>query len=454
MEKRPNDTIEMLRAEFANVRKTAIVGHLHPDGDCISSCLALYHYLKDNYGYEADVYLEPYPSVFDMLPDTAVIRHTVKPEVYDVVYSLDCADLDRIGAGKELFDSAKKRVMIDHHISNPVFGDVNYVKGEIGSACEVLYTLFEEDKINYNVAMCLYTGMVHDTGVFQYSNVTPDTLTRAAKLIAFGIPFTDLIQKTFYEKSFNETRASAVVYSLDCADLDRIGAGKELFDSAKKRVMIDHHISNPVFGDVNYVKGEIGSACEVLYTLFEEDKINYNVAMCLYTGMVHDTGVFQYSNVTPDTLTRAAKLIAFGIPFTDLIQKTFYEKSFNETRASAYAISKAAQLLDGFFVWSYMETKEMERFHITSAELDSVVSELRNIRGVDTAVFLYEIESGVWKCSFRSNHVVNVSELAVSFGGGGHVRASGCTFYHKKPDEIITEIVNRIPKEDYAGRAL
>lgn len=134
MEKRPNDTIEMLRAEFANVRKTAIVGHLHPDGDCISSCLALYHYLKDNYGYEADVYLEPYPSVFDMLPDTAVIRHTVKPEVYDVVYSLDCADLDRIGAGKELFDSAKKRVMIDHHISNPVFGDVNYVKGEIGSA--------------------------------------------------------------------------------------------------------------------------------------------------------------------------------------------------------------------------------------------------------------------------------------------------------------------------------
>ena len=56
MEKRPNDTIEMLRAEFANARKTAIVGHLHPDGDCISSCLALYHYLKDNYGYEADVY--------------------------------------------------------------------------------------------------------------------------------------------------------------------------------------------------------------------------------------------------------------------------------------------------------------------------------------------------------------------------------------------------------------
>ena len=65
-----------------------------------------------------------------------------------------------------------------------------------------------------------------------------------------------------------------------------------------------------------------------------------------------------------------------------------------------------------------------------------------------------QLGSGVWKCSFRSNHVVNVSELAVSFGGGGHVRASGCTFDHQEPDEIITEIINRIPKEDYAGRAL
>ena len=61
--------------------------------------------------------------------------------LFFIVYSIDCADADRIGAGKELFDSAKKRVMIDHHISNPIFGDVNYAKGEIGSACEVLYTL-------------------------------------------------------------------------------------------------------------------------------------------------------------------------------------------------------------------------------------------------------------------------------------------------------------------------
>lgn len=325
MEKRPNNTIEELRAEFATVRKTAIVGHLHPDGDCISSCLSLYHYLKDNYGYEADVYLEPYPTAFNMLPGTEIIRHEFEPQVYDVVYSLDCADADRIGTGRELFDTAKKRVMIDHHISNPIFGDVNYVQGQIGSACEVLYTIFEEDKIGYNTAMCLYTGMVHDTGVFQYSNVSTDTMNRAAKLIAFGIPF------------------------------------------------------------------------------------------------------------------------------TDLIQKTFYEKGFNEAKASAYAISKAEQLLDGFLVWSYMSKEDMDRFGVTSSELDSVVSELRNIRGADVAVFLYETEPSVYKCSFRSNHVVNVSALAVTFGGGGHVRASGCTFYNQSPDEIITEIVNRIPKEDYAG---
>ena len=240
----------------------------------------------------------------------------------------------------------------------------------------------------------------------------------------------------------------------DVSARDRLALAGPYFDSAKKTACIDHHISNPGFAQVNHIRGDVSSACEVLYGLLDPEKVNCTIAKPVYTGMVHDTGVFQYSNVTPDTLTRAAKLIAFGIPFTDLIQKTFYEKGFNEARASAYAISKAAQLLDGFFVWSYMTIKEMERFQITSAELDSVVSELRNIRGVDTAVFLYEIESGVWKCSFRSNHVVNVSELAVSFGGGGHVRASGCTFDHQEPDEIITEIINRIPKEDYAGRAL
>lgn len=323
--KRPNNTIEELRAEFAAVRKTAIVGHVRPDGDCISSCLALYHYLKENYGYEADVYLEPYPAVFGMLPGIDAVQTQAKLQVYDVVYSLDCADEGRIGAGRELFFSAKKRVMIDHHISNPVFGDVNYVKGEIGSACEVLYTLFEEEKISYNVAVCLYTGMVHDTGVFQYSNVTPDTLRRAAKLLEFGIPF------------------------------------------------------------------------------------------------------------------------------ADLIQKTFYEKGFAQAKASAYAVSKTQRLLDGLLVWTFMTQEEMERFDVTSAELDSVVSELRNIRGADIAAFLYELEPGVFKCSLRSNHRTDVSAVALSFGGGGHVRAAGCTFYNKKPDEIIDEIVNRLSKEDYAG---
>ena len=149
MEKRPNDTIDTLRAEFANVRKTAIVGHIRPDGDCISSCLALYHYLKDNYGYEADVYLQPYPSVFDMLPDTAVIRHTVKPEVYDVVYSIDCADADRIGAGKELFDSAKQRMVMFNQIPFMV-GWLKELGNVAENVCQFLNAVKEKNKIPSN----------------------------------------------------------------------------------------------------------------------------------------------------------------------------------------------------------------------------------------------------------------------------------------------------------------
>lgn len=325
MEKRPNQTIEELRSEFAAVRKTAIIGHVRPDGDCISSCLGLYQYLKAVYGYEADVYLEPFGEAFHMLPGAERVRHTADAQVYDAVYVLDSADSGRIGAGKELFELAKKRILIDHHISDPGFGDVNYVQGDIGSACEVLYTLFEEEKLNYETAMCLYTGMVHDTGVFQYPSVTPRTM------------------------------------------------------------------------------------------------------MC------------------------AAKLISFGIPFSDLIRQTYFEKRFEAAKACAWATAKAQQLLDGFLVWSCMTMEEMERFQISCSELDSVVSELRDIQGTEIAVFLYEIQPGEFKCSLRSNHIVNVSRLAVCFGGGGHIRAAGCSFRGKSPEEIIQEIVRQIPEEDYAG---
>ena len=320
MEKRPNDTIEMLRAEFANVRKTAIVGHIRPDGDCISSCLALYHYLKDNYGYEADVYLQPYPSVFDMLPDTAVIRHTVKPEVYDVVYSIDCADADRIGAGKELFDSAKKRVMIDHHISNPIFGDVNYAKGEIGSACEVLYTLFEEDKINYNVAMCLYTGMVHDTGVFQYSSTSPETMRIAGELMKTGFDFSKIIDESFYQKTY---------------------------------------VQNQVMGRV---------------------------------------------------------------------------------------LAESIMLLDGKCIIGYLKKKDLEFYGVDGKDLDGIVSQLRLTQGVEVAMFIYELETQSFKVSLRSNGKVDVSKIAVYFGGGGHKRAAGCDLQGSMYD-VINNISEQICKQ-------
>ena len=100
--------------------------------------------------------------------------------------------------------------------------------------------------------------------------------------------------------------------------------------------------------------------------------------------------------------------------------------------------------MDGFCVWSFITMEELKRFHTDASGVDSVVSELRNVEGADVAVFLYEIEPGTYKCSMRSNHVVNVSRLAMEFGGGGHVRAAGCTFHGMQPEEIIREITDRM----------
>ena len=320
MEKRPNDTIKMLRAEFANVRKTAIVGHLHPDGDCISSCLALYHYLKDNYGYEADVYLEPYPSVFDMLPDTAVIRHTVKPEVYDVVYSLDCADLDRIGTGKELFKSAKKRVMIDHHISNDGFGD-------------------------------------------------------------------------FYK-----------------------------------------------------IDPQASATCEVLCQIFEEDKISKECAQCLYTGIVHDTGVFKHSNTTRKTMEYAGMLLEKGVSTTKIIDETFYQKTFVQNQLLGKALLKSQLYADGQIIISNLSEQDFEELHASTSDSDGIIDQLRITKGVEAAIFLYPIENG-YKVSMRSNEKVKVSEIAKTHGGGGHIRAAGCSMKGTLKDiqsTIISEITEQL----------
>lgn len=213
--------------------------------------------------------------------------------------------------------------------------------------------------------------------------------------------------------------------TLDVSSPDRLALAGECFAKAKKTVCIDHHISNRGFADINYVKGEISSACEVLYGLLDKEKVTRPVAEAIYTGMVHDTGVFQYSSTTAQTLRIAADLMETGLDFGRIIEESFYEKTYIQNQVMGRVLAESILILDGTFIIGYLKRKEMEFYGVTSKDLDGIVSQLRLTRGVEAAMFLYEYDHQRFKVSLRSNGKVDVSKIAVYFSGGGHVRAAG-----------------------------
>ena len=222
--------------------------------------------------------------------------------------------------------------------------------------------------------------------------------------------------------------------SLDCADADRLGDSLKYFKTAKQTICIDHHISNQSFADINVIEPTWSSASEVLYTLLDPEKVSKNTAMCLYTGIVHDSGVFQYSSTSKQTMDIAGTLMTYGFDFTKIIDDTFYSKTHDQNRAMGFVVEKSELYCGGKLIVGTMSMAEMAIYSVTSKDLDGIVNQLRITKGVEIAAFLYEIEGG-YKASLRSNGC-NVAEVAAKFGGGGHIRAAGCSLYGTKAEAI------------------
>jgi len=228
------------------------------------------------------------------------------------------------------------------------------------------------------------------------------------------------------DSTFGEQDVYDVYFALDCT-MDRLGEAETYFVAAKKKINIDHHISNKGCGDCNLVRPEIGSACEVLFDLMEQEQLDTDIAMALYIGMIHDTGVFQYSNTTPDTLRKAAHLIGFGFPFPRLIEETFYQRTYVQTQIMGRVLMESVRFMDGQCIVGVVDRKTMEFYDVDSKDFDGIVNQLRNIKGVSCAIFMYETDVLEYKVSLRSDERVDVSKVAMFFGGGGHMRAAGCT---------------------------
>ncbi|MDO4978446.1 MAG: bifunctional oligoribonuclease/PAP phosphatase NrnA [Eubacteriales bacterium] len=245
--------------------------------------------------------------------------------------------------------------------------------------------------------------------------------------------------------------------SLDCSDLERLNRANVIFKEAIHTVNIDHHITNEGFGDVSVVCPESSATCEVLYhllkqgQLFGNGEISFECAEALYTGIVHDTGVFKHSNTTLEAMTTAGELIEYGLNTEKIINDTFFKKTYIQNQILGKALLESMMILDGRMIFSVVYQKDFRLFEATPADTNGVIDQLRITDGVHVAMFLYETETGDFKVSLRSDEYVDVSVIAKEFGGGGHIRAAGCTT-HGQMRDIVTNIAGRV--EDQLDAAM
>ena len=310
-----------------DISTLAIFGHVRPDGDCVGSTLALYNYILDNFpDVEVQVYLEKFPESYKILN----------------------------GAGAAL----------------PLF-DATSAAGE-------------------------------------------------------GID-------------------AAIL--MDTPSFERVGAGGvPCLQKARKTCNIDHHISNPLnLCNLNIVKPEASSACEVLFDQLDPNKISVRTASSLYLGIVHDTGAFKFSSTGKHTMEVVGALIEKGVDFARIVNETYYCRTYKQTLVTGFVLQNCKLALEGKVVHAYVTPEKMKEFDVTPVDLSNVIDTLREVSGTEVALFLYPV-NGKYKISLRSNYVVDVNVIAKEFGGGGHTRAAGGDT-DLPPEEAIQKILELTKKQ-------
>ena len=232
----------------------------------------------------------------------------------------------------------------------------------------------------------------------------------------------------------------------DVSTKDRLAIAGPYFDTAKRTACIDHHISNGGYADYNYILPNASSACEVLYDLLDVSLFDKSIAEPMYTGIAHDSGVFRFQSTTSKTMNVAGKMLDFGINANKILEETYYKKTYAQSQVAGRLQLESVRFMDNRCIFAYATTKLMDFYGVTTKDLDSVVAQLRNIEGIEVAIFMYQIGEMKYKVSMRSQDLVDVSVIASYFGGGGHVRAAGFDTVGDVHD-IINNISEQIEKQ-------
>lgn len=231
--------------------------------------------------------------------------------------------------------------------------------------------------------------------------------------------------------------------ALDCGDIKRLDDPNGTFEKSEIRVNIDHHTSNGMFADLNFVNPVSPACAQIITAMFKYFKfeITQDIATCLITGIITDTGGFKYEGVTSETFEIASEFLDKGVKISKIYKEALNNIPKEVFEARKLASNRLEFLEDGKISYTYMTKDDMAKLHIDQNDLNGIVENGRDIQGVEISIFLYETDKG-YKASLRSNNYVNVSDLCILFNGGGHIKAAGCTLPYpldEAKERILTQ---------------
>lgn len=236
--------------------------------------------------------------------------------------------------------------------------------------------------------------------------------------------------------------------SLDCADFKRL-IGNEYFEKAKQTIVIDHHGSNQMYGDINFVNPVSPACCQILIGMFQyfDIEIDKELGTCILTGIITDTGGFRYSKVTAETFEFTADLLQKGVNVSDIYKRVLDTKTKANFELMRRTIDRMEFLEDGKITFTYITNKDLEDVNAGVGDHEGLVEVGRDIEGVEVSVFIRQREDdkNAYKVSMRSNDYVNVSDVCLMFGGGGHEKAAGAVV-QGDIEQVKQKVINELKK--------
>ena len=311
---------------------------------------------------------------------------------------------------------------------------IQKINETIESSASFLITTHESpdgDAVGSSLALGCYLKRLGKDVTIHFCDPVPELYT--------FLPMSETVLQTVPEKQYD------VCFVLDVGEFRRAGKAVGACPTIKSFINIDHHLSCDEFGFLNLIDSNASATGALIHRIIKAagHAISFDIAQCIYTAVITDTGSFRYSNSNPEAFAIAGEMIAAGVNAWDIAEKLYESQPRKRLELLAEVLPTLTFSPKGD-VASVTVTLDMYDRTGTGPELtDGFINYPRSIRGVEVALLFRELKPGSWKIGFRSKGKVDVARLSSAFGGGGHHNAAGCNMdgtLHEVSDRLFSHL--------------